>query len=166
MPADLKENWPWIVRHVERSLKTSRFCTFATVNPDGTVQMAPIASLVLNPDCTGYYSAVYPGQMAANLKTDERICVMTVCMGMGYWLKGLLRGRFDKWPALRLYGRVTADPRPALPGEIDRWRKRVKYYKPLKGYDLLWKHITTVRDIHFDQFDPVRVGPMTRHLCR
>jgi predicted pyridoxine 5'-phosphate oxidase superfamily flavin-nucleotide-binding protein len=164
MPANLTTDWPWIVRHVEKSLKTSQFCTFATVNPDGTAQLAPIASLVLNPDCTGYYSAVYAGQMATNLETDQRVCVMAVCMGMGYWLKGLLRGRFDQWPALRLYGRVAPQARPARPGEIERWRKRMKYYKHFKGYDLLWKHVSTVRDIHFDRYDPIRLGSMTRHL--
>lgn len=164
MRKDLSADWSWIVHRFEKSLKTTRFCTFASVNPDGTAHLAPIASLVLNDDCSGYYSEVYPGVMAANFKADPRVCVMVVCMGFGYWLKGLLTGRFDQWPALRLYGTVAPRSRQARPGEIERWRKHLKPYKRLKGYDLLWKRITTVREITFDRFDPVRLGTMTRHI--
>ena len=67
------------------------------------------------------------------------------------------------WPGVRLYGTVGPN-RKAKPAELDCWRKRVKRYKGLKGYDLLWKDIQTVRDIQFDRFEPVRLGPMTRHL--
>jgi hypothetical protein len=164
MNATLSADWPRIVERFESSLKTSRFYTFATVSPDGAAHLAPIASLVFNGDCSGYYSEVYPGQMAANLKNDPRICVMAVRMGFGYWFKGLWCGRFGDWPAMRLYGTVAPRSRRSRPGEIERWRKRVKRYRRLKGYDLLWKGITTVRDITFDRYDPVRLGPMTRHL--
>lgn len=163
MPPDLQTDWPWIVRHFEQSLKRSFFHTFATVSADGSPHLAPYGSLVLNGDCTGYYSDAFPNHMSRNLAKDQRICILAVNCGMGYWLKGLFRGRFSRWPGIRLYGTVDQS-RPARPGEVERWLVRVKRFRPFKGYDLIWKGICTVRDIRFTQYEPVRVGPMTRHL--
>jgi uncharacterized protein len=162
MTAELKTNWPWIVRFFEKSLSRN-FYTFATADPEGQPHMAPYASLVFNDDCTGCYSDAFPRHMAGNLKKNQRICIMAVNCGTWYMLKGLFRGRFDRWPGIRLYG-IAGQNRKALPGEVDRWRIRVKRFKLLKGYDLLWKDIRTVRDIHFTYFEPVQLGPMTRHL--
>ena len=164
MTSSLQADWPWIVQLFEKSLKKNQFFSFGTVNPDGTAHVTPIASLVFNEDCSGFYSEAFPGQMAANLKADQRVCIMAVNMGFGYWFKGLRTGRFNQWPGLRLYGKVSGGSRRAEPGEIDRWRFRVRRYKRFKGYHLLWEKINTVRDIVFDRFDPVRLGPMTRHL--
>jgi uncharacterized protein len=164
MQPDLQAHWPWIVRNFGRGMEKSIFYTFGTVNADGSPHLAPYASLVLNDDCTGYYSDVFPNHMSRNLAADRRVCVMAVNGGMWYWLKGLFRGRFDHWPGIRLYGTVDKS-RPAEPGEVDRWRVRVRRFKRLKGYDLLWKGVDTVRDIRFTHFEPVRVGAMTRHLA-
>ena len=67
---DLIQNWPMIKSHFRHTLQSSQFYTFATVNPDGSPHMAPYASLVLNDDCTGYYSDAFPNQMSRNLKAD------------------------------------------------------------------------------------------------
>lgn len=163
MQPDLQAHWPWIVRHFEKGLKRSIFYTFATVNADGSPHLAPYASLVLNDDCTGYYSDVFPNRMSRNLADDARVCIMAVDCGMWYWLKGLVLGRFDHWPGIRLYGTVDKS-REARPGEVERWMVRVRRFKPFKGYNLMWKGIHTVRDIRFTRYEPVRVGPMTRHL--
>jgi hypothetical protein len=163
MQQDLQDQWPWIVRHFEKSLKRSVFYTFATVNADGSPHLAPYASLVLNDDCTGYYSDVFPNRMSRNLADNASICIMAVDGGMWYWLKGLVLGRFDHWPGIRLYGTVDKS-REARPGEVERWMVRVRRFKPFKGYDLIWKGVHTVRDIRFTRYEPVRVGPMTRNL--
>lgn len=163
MTSDLKADWPWIVQHFRKSLLSSRFYSFATVNPDGSAHVAPIGSLVLNDDGSGYFSDVFPGSMAKNLKADQRICIMAVRMGFWYWLKALVSGRFEGWPGIRLYG-TAGERRKARPGEIQRWRKRVNHFKPLKGYKLLWKDADVVRDVIFTRYEPVRLGVMTRHL--
>ena len=163
MTADLKTNWPGIVRHFEKSILTSRFYTFATVNPDGSAHATPIASLVLNDDCNGYFSDVFQGRMIENIKADQRVCILAVRMGFGFWLKALVSGRYDAWPGIRLYGTVGA-PRQARPGEIERWRKRVNRFKRLKGYALLWKYVDRVRDIRFTHHAPLQMGAMTRQL--
>jgi uncharacterized protein len=164
MQSDLQAEWPRIVRHFEKTLKRSIFYTFATVNADGTPHLAPYASLVLNDDCTGYYSDVFPNHMSRNLAKGGHVCIMAVDCGMGYWFQGLLRGRFDHWPGIRLYGTVDKT-RPARPGEVERWLVRVRRFKRFKGYNLIWKGIHTVRDICFTHYEPVRVGAMTRHLA-
>jgi hypothetical protein len=75
----------------------------------------------------------------------------------------LFLGRFDHWPGIRLYG-TAGKIRRAEPGEVEKFRVRVKRFKLLKGYNLLWKNIHNVRDIHFTHFQPIRLGTMTRHL--
>ena len=163
MTARLETHWPWIVQFFKKSLARNGFYTFATADLEGRPHMAPYASLVLNGDCTGFYSDVLPRRMASNLKKNQRICIMAVNIGTWYMLKGLFRGRFDRWPGIRLYGTVGQN-RLASPQELDRWLIRVKRFKRFKGYDLLWKDIRTVRDIHFTDFEPLHLGPMTHHL--
>jgi len=164
MSTDLQANWPWIVQRFKKGILSTRFYSFATANEDGSAHVAPYASLVLNHDCTGYYSEVYPNQMSRNLARNPRVCIMSIDTGIRYWLKSLIKGRFDQWPGVRLYGTVEKS-RKARPGEIERWLKRVKQFKLFKGYDLIWKDIYTVRDISFDRFEPVYCGRMTSRLA-
>lgn len=163
MTSDLQANWPSIVRFFNKCMFTPGYFTFATAGHDGWPHTAPYGSLFLRDDCNGYYSDVFPNRMSANLKNDNRICIMAVNFGIWYMLKGLFRGRFDRWPGIRLYGNVDKS-RTALPEELDRFRSKVKRFRRLKGYDLLWRDIRTVRDIHFTHFEPVYLGAMTRHL--
>jgi hypothetical protein len=163
MTSDLKTDWPTISKLFQKSMLTTGFYSFATVNPDGSAHVTPIASLVLGDDCSGYFSDVFPANMSGNLKRDQRICIMAVRMGFWYWLGALVSGRFKAWPGIRLYGTV-GERREARPGEIDRWRKRLRRFKYLKGYDLLWKNVNVVRDVSFTHYEPVRAGAMTRHL--
>lgn len=159
MSSDLKPNWPWIVKLFEKSLPASHFYTFATIGPDGTPHTAPYASLVLNQDCTGYYSDCFPNQLSYNLNKDQRICIMAVRLGFWYWIKALVSGRFEGWPGVRLYGSVDK-LRKARPGEIDRWRKKVNRYKYFKGYDLLWKDVESI------QLTPASVKSAVISICR
>ncbi len=163
MSSDLQTNWPWIIQRFKKGISSTRFFSFSTVNADGSAHVAPYASLVLNANCTGYYSDAFPNQMSRNLARDPRVCIMAVDTGTGYWLKSLFKGRFDNWPGVRLYGTVGKS-RKARAGEIERWLKRVKQFKWFKGYDLIWKDLHTVRDIAFDRFEPVYCGRMTSGL--
>lgn len=164
METDIKADWPTISKLFQKSILTTGFYSFATVNPDGSAHVTPIGSLVLGDDCSGYFSDVFPANMSKNLKRDQRICIMAVRSGFWYWLKALISGRFEAWPGIRLYGTV-GERRQARPGEVDRWRKRFKRFKRLKGYKLLWKEVDVVRDVSFTHYEPVRAGAMTRHLA-
>jgi hypothetical protein len=164
MKTAIGEDWPWITKLFKKGILTTGFYSFATINPDGGAHVTPIASLVLNADGSGYFSDVFPGAMARNLKRDQRICIMAVRMGFWYWLRALISGRFEGWPGIRLYGTV-GDRRQARPGEVERWRKRVRRFRSLKGYKLLWKDVEVVRDVTFTHYEPVRAGAMTHHLA-
>lgn len=163
MTTDIRSDWPWITKLFYKGILTTGFYSFATVNPDGSAHVTPIASLVLGDKCNGYFSDVFPNHMAKNLKSDQRICIMAVRMGFRYWLKALILGRFEGWPGIRLYGTV-GQRRKARPGEVERWRKRVRRFKYLKGYKLLWQDVDVVRDVAFTHYEPVRAGVMTHHL--
>ena len=163
MSTDLRSNWPKIVRLCEQGLVKTGYYAFATVDPDGKPHMAPYGSLVLKDDCIGYYCDVFSNRMSRNLNQNQNICIMALNFGLWYFLKGLFLGRFDRWPGVRLFGTV-GKIRKAEPGEVEKFLVRVRRFKRLKGYDLLWKNIHTVRDIHFTRFEPIRLGVMTRHL--
>ncbi|MGD9211065.1 MAG: hypothetical protein PVI90_09815 [Desulfobacteraceae bacterium] len=164
MSSDLQVNWSWIVKFFENGRKRASY-TFATVNSDGLPHVAPYASLVLNDNCSGFYSDVFPNQTSHNLLKNQRICILAINMSRWYFFKGLFVGRFDHWPGIRLYG-VVDKSRKATDKELERWMKRVRPFKRLKGYSLLWGNVQTVRDIHFTHFEPVHLGPMTQHLTK
>lgn len=163
MSPELKTNWPRIMTHFKKSLKSSRFYTFATIAPDGFPHLAPYASLVLNDDCTGFYTDAFPDKTSRNLKADPRVCISAVRMEPALWFKGLLTGKFTDCPAIRLYGTVGPS-RKAEPGELDRWGRRVKKYRWMKGYNSLWGGIRPVRDIQFERFEPIQLGRMTQAM--
>lgn len=161
MSPELTSSWPQVKRFFAKSIQSSHFYTFATVNRDGSPHLAPYASLILNDDCTGYYSDVFPDKTSRNLKADPRICISAVRMDFRLWFTGLLSGKFANCFGIRLYGTVGPS-RKADSLEIDRWRCRVKRYKWMKGYNPLWGNVRTVRDIQFDRFEPLQMGRMSQ----
>lgn len=84
-------------------------------------------------------------------------------MKIWFWLKSLLRGKFQEPPALRLYG-IVGIRRPASIQEIRRWQYRIGPLRILKGYKLLWKNLTHGREIQFHKFETVKMGQMTQDL--
>ncbi|QLA17783.1 pyridoxamine 5'-phosphate oxidase family protein [Desulfolutivibrio sulfoxidireducens] len=160
---DVPPHWNTICDVVERALKTKGFCAMATVNPDGSPHVTPIGSLFLHSPGKAYYFEKFPKKMRRNLDQDQRICVLAVHGGFWCSMASLFRGRFDTAPGVRLMGRA-GEQRPATEEEERRWRERIKVFRWLKGYDLLWGEMTHVRDICFDSFEPVSVGLMTKGL--
>ncbi|MEF3695623.1 pyridoxamine 5'-phosphate oxidase family protein [Desulfolutivibrio sp.] len=160
---DVMPHWKVICDVVERTLKTTGFCAMATVNPDGSPHVTPIGSLFLHSPGKAYYFEKFPKVMSRNLKQDQRICVLAVHGGFWRFLAALFRGRYTTAPGVRLIGRV-GDQRPATEAEERLWRERIKAFRWFKGYHLIWDEMAQVRDIHFDSFEPVRVGLMTKGL--
>ncbi len=160
---EIKKNWKTIRKTVINALKTNRFCAIATVNPDGSPRISPIGSLILGAPGKALYFERFPKDMRRNLERDPRICILAVTGGMGYWLKSLYRGRFDSHPGLRLIGRAGTR-REATANEKAQWQKRVRPFRKLKGYQLLWKDMPHVRELTFETVEPLRLGPMGRGL--
>ncbi|MCB0405294.1 MAG: pyridoxamine 5'-phosphate oxidase family protein [Bdellovibrionales bacterium] len=159
-PAD----WKRIRRLFADSFKSSLHFSVATVGQDGAPNIAPIASLLLDPrKPRGCYFEIFARQTRKNLELDSRVCVLAVNSHLGFWGRSLLRGQFSTWPAVRLYGRA-ASRRPATPEEIARWKKRTRFFRWTRGYASLWGKLEHVRDIEFERFEPVQLGATTARL--
>jgi len=160
---DIKERWRTIRKVANRCLEQTSYCAIATVNEDGSPRVSPIGSLILGEAGKGFYFDKFTKGMTQNLDRDPRICVLAVSVGFWPMLKALFRGRFGEPPGLRLMGRVGAK-RKATAAELEQFRKKVKAFRGLKGYDLLWSDMRYVRDVTFDAFEPINLGAMGKGL--
>jgi hypothetical protein len=160
---EINDHWNTIRRVFRDGFKSSSHYAVATVNEDCTRHVTPIGSLVLRKNLSGFFCNEFPSRMSKNLKTNQRVCVLAVNASRWFWLKSLIRGRFTIPPGVRLMGTV-GEKRKGTEEELAMWLKKVHFAKRLKGYNLLWKNMQHVRDIHFDAFEPVRLGAMTRGL--
>jgi hypothetical protein len=84
-----------------------------------------------------------------------------MALNSGRWelLKALWRGEARRPFGVRLHGTV-GERREATAAEIARMHRRVRPLRFLRGHDLLWGRLRTVRDVRFDAFEPVRIGPL------
>lgn len=153
------EIWERICRLFEDAMESSFHCTFASVGEDGVPRATPIGSLILASNRRGFYFEEYSSGLPRNLRTNKRVCVLAVNTSKRLWFKMLLLGEFTETFAVRLMG-TAGEKRPAAKEEIALFRNRVSSYRMLKGYGLIWGHLTQVRDITFDSFEPVRIGPL------
>ncbi len=135
----------------------------ATVDADGTPRVAPIGSLFLTEEGRGIYFEKLPKGQRGNLDRDGRFSILAGRGGMLFWLKALTRGRFSSLPGLRLVGRA-GKRRSCTPEERKLFDSKFGTYRFTRGYGLLWKDMSIVRDLEFERVEPVSVGPMTREL--
>ncbi|OGW39663.1 MAG: hypothetical protein A2010_01525 [Nitrospirae bacterium GWD2_57_9] len=133
----------------------------ATVNKDGTPHVTPIGSLMLGEDRKGFYFEGYVSALSRNLQHNKRVCVLAVNSGKWSLLKSFFRGRITAPPGVRLMGTAT-ERREATEQEMDQFRRRFRMYRMFKGYNLVWGNLRYVREIHFDAYEPVRIGALTR----
>jgi hypothetical protein len=159
---EIGSNWANIRRVFNNAMQSSLHFAFATVNPDGSPHVAPIGSLILQPDNRGFYCDEFPRHMPRNFQYNRQVCVLAVNSSRLFWLKSLWRGKFHQPPAIRLNG-VVGDRRQATEGEMAQWHRRVSRFKHLKGHHLLWRDMQQVRDIAFDSFEPLSLGKMGSH---
>lgn len=160
---NLMDNWKKIMEIFDAAGRSSLHVSVATVDAGGNPHIAPIGSLILGDDGTGYYFEEFPQQLPENLETNKRITVLAVNSDPAFWMEALSGGKFSTYPGMRLMG--TASPiRVATPAEIDAWHQRVSFAEGLKGHDIMWKDMKMVRDVAFDSCKPVFCGEMTAHL--
>ena len=132
----------------------------ATVGEDGIPNVAPIGSLCLRDDGTGFYFEVFVNQTTQNIKHNPNICIVLTNGAKGFWARSLFLGRFRKPCGVKLHGKVVGDRRAATEEEIQMFRKTIRWFKIFRGYDLLWKDFKYVRDIEFNRCDPINLGIM------
>jgi hypothetical protein len=160
---DIEKDWNQIKRVLQDGIKSSGYYAIASTNPDGSPHVTPIASLILYEPGHGVYADKYSTTLSRNIARNSRVCVMAVNSGRGFWLKSLIWGKFQKHPGIRLTG-TAGKKRLGTEKEIQNWLKRVKVFRRFKGYDLLWRHMKHVRDIHFDGVIVLSAGKMSEEL--
>jgi hypothetical protein len=158
-------HWNKIRKVFIDSFNSSFHYSIATVNENGSPHVTPIGSLFLGDDLKGFYFEEYVSALPGNLRHNKRVCVLAVNSSKFSLLKTLLFGKITAPPGVRLMG-TASEKREATPQEINLFKKRFGKYRMFKGYDRLWGKLRYVREIHFDAFEPVRIGVMTRDLWK
>lgn len=162
---ELQANWEQIRIAFDAGIQSSLHCAIATVGADGTPHITPIGFTFLRDDHSVFYFEEYSQRIPQNLAHNRRVCLMLVNSGRWFWLRALFRGRFPSSPGIRLMG-TAGERRPATETEKAAYRARVKPFRRLKGYDLIWRDLNHVREIKLDGFEPVTYPVMTGHLWR
>jgi len=155
---DIEKDWPQIRR---LAMQCFPHYVLSTVSADGVPHAAPMGSIMLGPDQNAVYFEIFTTRIPRNLDANDRVCVLMQRHGIAFWLKSLFKGRFAQPPGLRLLGRA-GPRREATEEEKNRWRRRVRFARRFKGHDLLWGNLEFVRDISFDEAQPINLGAMTR----
>ncbi len=157
------EQWDVMKKIFRDAFNSSFHYAIATVNKDGTPHVTPIGSLMLGEDRKGFYFEGYVSALSRNLQHNKRVCVLAVNSGKWSLLKSFFLGRITTPPGVRLMGTAT-ERREATEQEMDQFRRRFRMYRIFKGYNLVWGNLRYVREIHFDSYEPVRIGALTRSI--
>lgn len=160
---DIKENWTVIRKHFNKCFRTNYHVSIASVDKDNNPTITPIGSLFLGKNLTGFYFEKYLTKIPENSKVNKSICVLAVNSSIWFWLRSLISGKFNSYPAIKLYGQL-GDKRKATEIEIKRLLSRMSATKGLKGNSYLWGSMDYVRDITFTRAEKINLGAMTENL--
>lgn len=149
-------NWHVVKGLCSDTFATAMHFTVASLDEHGAPRITPIGSLVLLEPGRGYYFENYATGLLRDLDRDPRICVMALNASRWLMLKALFTGRASEPFGVRLHGTAGAR-RPATAEERARFMQRVHRFRFLRGHGLLWSKLATVRDVHFDAIEPVRI---------
>lgn len=160
---ELNKDWQLIKSVVESAISSSKHCSIASVDADGNPHITPIGFVFLRDDQSGYYFEQYSKRLPKNYESNRNVCVMAVNSALSFWFKSLLKGRFESFPGVRLYGKV-GDVRKASSMEIAALKNRIGPAKYLNGAQQIWSGLETVRNISFHAVEPVKYPKMMQHL--
>ena len=160
---DINKDWDGIESIFNECIRASKHAAIATVSETGVPTITPIGFTFLNSNKTAHYFEQYSESLPENLKHNQNVCLMVVNSGTLFWARSLLKGKFLSYPGLRLYG-VAGDRRKASSDEIARLKARIGHAKYLKGSNLIWSGLETVRDIQIKSVRPIKYPKMMEHL--
>jgi hypothetical protein len=160
---ELRDNWPQIKATFDSAIATSLHCAIASVSAAGQPHVTPIGFIFLRDDFSAFYFEEYPNTLRENLAHNRRVCLSLVNSSRMFWFRSLLRGRFVSPPGVRLMG-VAGERRRATDQERALYLARVRPLRRLRGYDLIWRDLSHVRDIQLESFAPVVYPKMTEGL--
>lgn len=160
---EIEKDWSNIRTHFNESFRSNFYVSIASVDENNMPTVTPIGSLFLNNNMTGFYFEKYPTKLNKNAKKKNNICALGVISNNWFWLKSLFTGKFNKNPAIKLYGKL-GQKRKATKKEVNRLNRRMKSTKGLKGNTYLWGKMEYVREIKFTKAEKINLGNMTAHL--
>lgn len=163
MEIDIRANWVEIKKHFNRSFRTNFHVSIASVDEKNNPTVTPIGSLFLNKDQSGFYFEKFPTKLPKNSEHNRNVCVLGVNSNTFFWLTSLYKGRFKRYPAIKLYGQL-GDRRKAQAEEVKRLNARMRTTKLLKGSNYLWGKMEFVREITFTKAEKINLGEMTEKL--
>ena len=158
---DLKDDWSNIYDHFNRAFRSNFHVSIASVTRDGIPSVTPIGSLFLNRDQTGFYFEKFPAKLRESASGNSNVCVLGVNSSTVLWLKALISMKFERYPALKLYGELGG-LRKATEKEQKRLHRRMRFTRWTRGHNYLWGDMDTVRDISFTGVECINLGRMTR----
>jgi len=146
---------------VKDLVKNSLYCSISTISTEGHPHSSPIGSVFVEDETQGYFIEMFTKSFIN--QEGNKACILAVNTSLLFWLKSLIRGGFKTAPATRLF--VTlGEKRKITDIERERFHKRVKPFKLLKGYKLMWANAHYVRPFTIDHIRPISIGKMTKHL--
>jgi hypothetical protein len=160
---DIITDWQTIRDHFNRSFRSNFHMSVASVDEKGQPTVTPIGSLFLKDNQTGFYFEKYPTKLRQHAEVNKNICVLAVDSSTVFWLKSLFKGRFNRYPAIKLYGELGIR-REASEKEIKRLNRRMRTTKGLRGNTYLWGEMNSVREVTFNSAEKINLGQMTSAL--
>ena len=139
----------------------SVFCSVATVTDEGLPHVSPIGSIVILNKDKGQFFEKFTKNVPKNTNKNPYATIMCVNDGKWFWLKSLISGRFKNPPAIRLVVKM-GELREGTEKEGRIFKNKVKLFKKTKGYQMMWKDMSQIREFEIIDYKPVFIGHMTR----
>jgi hypothetical protein len=160
-------DWQTLKRTMSDAFASSLHFAIASVDADGAPRVTPVGTVFLNEPGHAHYFELYATGLGRRLSHDPRVSVLAVDSGKVLWLQSLLRGRFQRTPAVRLVGVAARETRLSTAAERARLGRRLGPARYLPGGRILWPDLegeaastVGVRDLVIERVDLVRFGAM------
>jgi hypothetical protein len=137
------------------------FTSVATVTEDGMPHVSPIGSVFLLNKDKGFYFEKFTKNISKNSQHTPYATLMSVNVSKWFWLKSLFKGQFKTPPAIRLLVKLGG-LREGSDKEDITFKRKVSLFKRTKGYDLMWKDMSMIREFEIVDYKPVVIGKMTK----
>ncbi len=136
-------------------------CWFASADAQGRPHVTPIGSFFLTAPGRGFYFEHYPKTMRGHFRDNAQVTILAQGGSRLAFLWAMLVGHTSNHAGIRLFGTVGGR-RDASPGEFELFRRRVRFFRPFRGCDILWGGMRRVRDVALDDFERLELGRLHR----
>lgn len=161
----IEKEWKRIREHFRRSRQANSHFVISLVDDEGYPRTMPIGSVMLNREPGGYFFEKFTSTFSRYGTPGQKICMLAVNTGRWFWIKSIFKGRFERPPAIRLYGRL-GELREGTPEERERFQRMVRPVRGTKGHRLMWEDMSRVRELIFDRAEGANLGKMTEALWK